>query len=128
MTGLIRKILVVCVLVAAFAAPSQAVAAGGRIAFSGAIVEPTCGVGSGPMAAIVAAPVRAASAQSLGRFVCDSGAGRSATAAVQPYALSVVNIASTPWAADRLIGYFANYVKAAGQNQADLQLVTQTYE
>lgn len=126
MTGLIRKTLVSCMLVAAFAAPSLATAAGGRIAFSGAIVEPTCGVGSAPMAAITSSPVRGA--QVLGRFVCDSGSGRSATAAVQPYALSVVNLASTPLAADRLIGYFAGYMKAAGKSEADLQLVTQTYE
>ncbi|MFC5741397.1 hypothetical protein [Dyella tabacisoli] len=125
MTGLIRKILVFCVLVAAFTAPSMAVAAGGQISFSGAIMEPTCGIGAGGMAAITSV---SAEGTILGRFVCGSEPGQSSRPAVQPYTLSVVNLVSTTLASDHLIGYFVHYLKAAGKNEADLRLLTQTYE
>ncbi|WP_266170320.1 hypothetical protein [Dyella subtropica] len=89
---------------------------GGQLVFSGAIVEPTCSVG---LQRVHAAEAEAVTPR---RYNCTEQAGAGSGRAAQAYALSVVSVAGTPLASDRLITYFADY------SSAPPKLVTQTYE
>ncbi|WP_266167925.1 hypothetical protein [Dyella subtropica] len=110
-----RKALAGCALtIAAFAAHAD----GGTVMFSGAIVEPTCSVGLQRIQTTEAGTPR--------RYNCTEQATASPGHAAQAYALSVVSLAETPLASDRLVAYFAQYLSA--QSAAPPKLVTQTYE
>jgi len=87
---------------------------GGRIGFTGAVLEPTCSVGY----------QRIGIAESSGSqfYHCTERTGATPGQAAQSYTLSVVSVSGTAIASDRLIGYYANYLKA------EPKLVTQTYE
>ncbi|WNL46017.1 hypothetical protein RKE25_21830 [Dyella sp. BiH032] len=110
----IRKTLVVG-LVAMALAPAAAMADGGTIVFSGAVVEPTCSVGAERIGSAqgAVAPVR---------FHCSERANATPGQLAQSYALSVNNTVGTPLASDPLIVYFAQYLSAQPT------LVTQTYD
>ncbi len=111
----IRKTLMVGLVAMAFA-PAAAMADGGTIVFSGAVVEPTCSVGAqriGDAQGAAAAPVR---------FRCSEGANATPGQLAQTYALSVNDTVGTPLASDPLIVYFAQYLSAQPK------LVTQTYD
>ncbi|MFC5527348.1 hypothetical protein ACFPPA_16525 [Rhodanobacter ginsengisoli] len=93
-------------------------AADGRVIFSGAIVEPTCHVDQRnlDMASAVPAPSRVACA----------GASGVTSVAPQAYTLNITHLSTeTP---DRLLRYFAGYVKEGGADIAAARLVTQTYD
>jgi hypothetical protein len=98
---------------------STAQAAGTRIVFSGAIVEPTCGFAAAQMsaAAAVVAPRRFNCAKTLS----------ATSAATQVYAEQVLPLAAvTP---DHLLTYFAGYAdNASGSGGPTAKLVTRTYE
>jgi len=111
MRGVIRKILLAGIVVAG----SSAHASGGVIAFSGAVVEPTCSVGT----------QRIAAAEAVGtsqRYRCSEQVSAASAQVAQSYALSVTELTGTPLGSDRLIVYFANYLSAQPK------LVTQVYD
>jgi nicotinamide mononucleotide (NMN) deamidase PncC len=111
MRGVIRKILLAGIVVAG----SSAHASGGVIAFSGAVVEPTCSVGT----------QRIAAAEAVGtsqRYHCSEQVSAASAQVAQSYALSVTELTGTPLGSDRLIVYFANYLSAQPK------LVTQVYD
>ena len=110
----IRKTLMVGVALAAVA-PAMAMADGGTMVFSGAVVEPTCSVGAGRIGS-------AQGAESPMRFHCSERANATPGQLAQSYALSVSSTVGTPLASDPLIVYFAQYLSAQPQ------LVTQTYD
>lgn len=113
--------LVGCILAMSFVAQS-AKATDGRVMFSGAIVEPTCQVDQlNPD--IARQPV--AEARASGRVAC-AGASGVTSAMPQAYTLTVAQLSTeTP---DRLLRYFAAYVKAGSTDVAAARLVTQTYD
>ena len=99
---------------------------GGTITFVGAIVEPTCSALTTP-SDVRAAADAAQNHQSLQRncFVPVTGSATS-TDAPRPYEVDVVHLSSSE--SDRVLSYFANYVRAAQPGSADPMLVTQTYD
>lgn len=110
----IRKTLMVGLVAMAFA-PAAAMADGGTIVFSGAVVEPTCSVGAQRIG-------DAQGAVSPVRFHCSERANATPGQLAQSYALSVSSTSGTPLASDPLIVYFAQYLSAQPK------LVTQTYD
>jgi hypothetical protein len=113
MKGWIRRTWLGCAVALALGVP-VAHADGGSIMFSGAILEPTCSVGT--------QRISAAEANGLQHYNCTEQSGATPDQGAQSYALSVTALRGTALASDRLIGYFANYLNA------EPQLVTQTYE
>ena len=106
MKSWIRKTLLGCVVASAPGVPS-AYADGGTITFSGAIVVPTSAPDSAAMSS--------------------GHAGVSLTSAPS-YTLSVEPLEASTLSSDRLIVYFAGYVRASGKEGSPMQLVTQAYE
>lgn len=115
-----------CVVAMSLGVP-VAHADGGTITFSGAVVAPTCAASSASMGATLPAQRTATSRQ---RFECggDGESGARAHAFPSSYTLTVEPLESSSLSADRLVGYFSNYVKASGQAQARMNLVTQAYD
>ena len=100
------------------AASGSSTASGGRIAFTGAIVEPTCGVAAeGPQ-------VSSAKQTQPYRTSCTTPNGRAVASRI--YVMTVVRLSGA--APDRVLKYFDNYVKAIGRDAKDPVLVTQIYE
>lgn len=112
MKGWIRRTWVGCVVALALGVPS-AYADGGRLVFSGAIVEPTCTVGFQRIDEVQARGPR--------QYRCTERADATPGQAAQSYALSVTSSESS-LPSDHLIGYFAHYLNT------DPKLVTQTYD
>lgn len=111
-----------CVLVAMImlASASSAYAATGRIAFSGAVVEPTCsteGVASDAATMATTTDRLAPVHSSCGRTASDLG---------RTYSHTVVTLDATTVASDRLLGYFASYANVEGGPHAEL--VVRTYD
>jgi hypothetical protein len=129
MKSSISLLLVSIAIVGMLNMPCLATAGGveasvGRISFMGAIVEPTC---SASVASIdtVASIATSHNVTPL-RFAC--GTARTATDSSQFYSLTVVDLDAATINHDRVLDYFAGYVKAAGNNMAAAKLVTQTFE
>lgn len=103
------------------AASESTSAASGRINFTGAIVEPTCGVNIERVATWIAA----ASTRGLPHL---DACGRSSAGAGTPqiYTVSVVHLSDAE--PDRVLRYFSDYVRAGHAGAPDPTLVTQTYE
>jgi hypothetical protein len=93
----------------------------GRITFTGAIAEPTCGVNIKRVATWGAA----ASVSSLSHPETCGGSG-AAIAASQIYTVSVTHLSYAE--PDRVLRYFSDYVRAGQANAPSPTLVTQTYE
>lgn len=122
MTGpLFSCTLVGCVLAMSFIAQS-AKAADGRVIFSGAIVEPTCRVDqlNPDIMRQLAAEARASA-----RVAC-AGASGATSGMPQAYTLTVARFSTETQ--DRLLRYFASYVKAGSTDMAAAHMVTQTYD
>lgn len=93
-------------------------AAGGRIAFSGAVVTPTCGV--------VPASGIQADGPSGPQFGVDCPGSASAGTAKPAYVVTVSKLtAAEP---DRVLEYFSDYVAASHAAAERPVLVTQVYE
>jgi hypothetical protein len=103
------------------AASGSIEASGGRITFTGAIVEPTCGVSTEHIATMVAN----SSTQNLSRRIACTVAN-ALTSAAPIYAVTVVKLTGSE--PDRVLQYFNKYVKASQANASGPVLVTQTYE
>jgi type 1 fimbria pilin len=101
------------------AASESSMAPGGRITFTGLIVEPTC------TASIdVNALMPADHGATPSRVEC--GGSQNALHSGRFYSLTVVDLESATIDRDRVLEYFSGYVRAAGNISA--KLVTQTYE
>ena len=111
MRGVIRTMLLAGTLFAGGVVHAE----GGVIAFSGAVVEPTCSVGSQRI-------VDAQATHAPQHYRCSEQASAEAGRIAQSYALSVTDTTGTPLGSDRLIVYFANYLSAQPK------LVTQVYD
>lgn len=112
--------ILVCVVAGMFAATATR-AEGGRIAFSGAVVEPTCSVDTSRPAM----NSRAARSDALidGRRTCGARPGNPG----RSYSRTVVGLDATVIANDRLLNYFASYASNADA-AAQPRLVIRTYE
>lgn len=98
---------------------------GGTITFVGAVVEPTCSVAG--MHDDVRLVVSAAQTHpSLQRSCSDPTTTGAVANASRPYDVDVVHLSGSE--SDRVLKYFANYVRAAQPSSADPVLLTQTYE
>jgi hypothetical protein len=125
-----RLVLLGCFLVSALGAPAVRAGGGGTIeggtiTFVGAIVEPTCSVATAPGTLSLAgraAPVHPGLQQSCAG---STAAGEPASAS-RPHEVDVVHLSASE--SDRVLRYFANYVRVAQPGSADPMLVTQTYE
>jgi type 1 fimbria pilin len=115
MKGLRCWWLMGCLGAALFGAPS-AQAAGGQISFSGAVVEPTCGLAPAQLAGLAS--------QSQWR-TCASPAGKD-QAQPQTYLVTVRSLVADS-SGDRLLAYFGQYLAASNEG-GRATLVTQTYE
>jgi len=102
------------------AASESTSAASGRITFTGAIVEPTCGVNIERVATSAAAL-----AQSLS-YPDTCRRSNANVVASQIYTVSVVHLSDAE--PDRVLRYFSDYVRAANADASNPILVTQTYE
>lgn len=102
-------------------AMSGAWAAGGRIAFTGAVVEATCTIDSVPVESAGAQPWQAGQApshRSCGRTAVDSG---------RSYSRVVIALDAATAANDRLLSYFVSYTPLA-DGDAAAKLVVRTYD
>jgi hypothetical protein len=108
-----------CALIA-FIGVSAVRAATGRIAFSGAIVEPTC---SGESVAI--GPV---SASFDGSVIARLSCGRTAADPGRVYSRTVTHPTAANLEHDRLLAYFASYAHAAGDGETTVKVVVNTYD
>ncbi|WP_266183683.1 hypothetical protein [Dyella humicola] len=117
MKGWIRRTWLVCVVAMALGAPA-AYASGGTITFVGAILAPTCLADAGDVSSMAPG--------GSGRRSCDgSGSGTSDSAS---YVVKVSTVAASGIADDRVLRYFSSYARAAGEDDAAVKLVTQTFE
>jgi type 1 fimbria pilin len=123
-------VLVGCSVAMVFASPAVRAGGGGTIeggtiTFVGAVVEPTCSVLSAPgdMNQVLSA---AQAHPSVQRSCSNATAAAAATNVSRPYELDVVHLSGAE--PDRVLNYFANYVRTAQPASADPVLVTQTYE
>jgi type 1 fimbria pilin len=90
----------------------------GRITFTGAVVEPTCGASTGRIATWVAV------ASESGQPHLDACSKLDAVATTsQIYSVTVIHLSNAE--TDRVLRYFSDYVKA---NREDPVLITQAYE
>ncbi len=119
MAASLGRALAGCALVA-FIGVSTVRAATGRVLFSGAIVEPTCSTENLPGGSVppsLAEPVTA-------RLSC----GRTATDPGRFYSRKVVRLAATSLEHDRLLAYFASYVRPGDTSRATVEVVVNTYD
>jgi type 1 fimbria pilin len=115
-------LLAMCLCATTFI-PSTAVAASGRITFSGAIVEPTCSVSTADSAA-AAADLSPAEVH-MKRLTCNKSSNANGAASAI-YALTVTRLSGS--LSDQVLKYFDAYVKAGRSDVADPVLLTQIYE
>lgn len=121
-TGPLRTVLAGCLCAMLFGV-STAQAASGRITFSGAIVEPTCGMNAQSAATLMAD----ASAQGVSHPVTCGGSNAVAgTADAQAYTVTVARLSDAE--PDHVLRYFSDYVRASQANAPNPALVTQTYQ
>lgn len=114
-------LLATCLCATAFI-PSTAVAASGRITFSGAIVEPTCSVSATDRPVVV----DATQAEILMERLACNRSGNASGGGSPIYALTVMRLSGS--VQDQVLKYFDAYVKAGRPDVADPVLLTQTYE
>lgn len=121
MTGPIFSCTLVGCIFAMSLMAQSAKAADGRIVFSGAIVEPTCGFAS-ERAVAIAAEI----SDGTVRVAC-AGSGGVTTAAPQAYAEQVMLLSAA--APDHLLAYFASYANSSGSTGGvAAKVVTRSYE
>ena len=103
-------------LLIALAVPS-AWAEGGRINFTGAVVEPTCTIDTAQLgnAAIATAPVH----RTCGQGAVDAG---------RSYSRTVTTLDATAVTNDRLLGYFASYAPMGAGGKPATSLIVRTYD
>lgn len=103
--------------------PSAVRAAGGRIAFSGAVVVPSCNVATAESAK---AEVTASGTQVEATRLGCAESGNATRTSSQVYARVVERLSSA--VPDRVLKYFDAYVKASRVGAEDPVLLIQTYE
>lgn len=103
-------------------AMSSAWAGGGRINFTGAVVEPTCASDTASADSVGAQPLQGGQVpnrRSCGRTAADPGRSYSRTVIV----LDAANVAK-----DRLLAYFVSYAPLAAKGGTTAKLVVRTYD
>lgn len=127
MKGWMGKTWIGCVLTLGLSV-SVAHADGGTITFSGAVMAPTCSARTGDIDA-AASPHRASGTGNALIGCGDARApGTAGATSTSSYVLTVEPLESSALSSDRLVAYFSGYVKAAGQPDTRMNLVTQAYE
>ena len=118
MAAPVGRALAGCALIV-FIGATAVQAATGRIAFSGAVVEPTCTSEGGPIEVTTPAFAGSASAHlSCGRTTTDPG---------RSYSQQITRLAPADLEHDRLLAYFASYA-GAGDDGANVKVVIKTYD
>lgn len=108
------RYMVFLVLLGLSMAPAIAFAGQGRISFSGRIVEATCGTSNTAITSIDTSPRH---------MTCEHAAG---AAPSRGYGQSVTRIGGNP--EDRVLSYFANYVRATSTGTTVPMLLTKVYD
>lgn len=99
----------------------------GTITFSGAVVEPTCSLS--PADIDLAASIHEGHRPEPERFGCKiTGQAQQTTSSSRLYSLRVVALDAPTINHDRVLEYFANYVKAQDSSGAPAKLVVQTFQ
>lgn len=94
-------------------------AAGGRIVFTGAVVEPTCAVDATQISTTLDDAAIPATHRACGQTITAAGTGYSSqTVTIDP--AGVVN--------DRLLAYFARNLLVASNGRASVKLILRTYD
>ena len=106
----------------ALAMSSAWAGSGGRISFSGAVLEPTCAADTVPVDPAGPLPLQAA--QAPRRLVC----GQTAADAGRSYSRSVQTIDAASAANERLLGYLASYAPVGPDGKPATGLIVRTYE
>ena len=108
-----------CALIA-FIGVSTVRAATGRIAFSGAIVEPTCSRESVAIGPVLSSPDGSVTARlSCGRTAVDPG---------RVYSRKVTHPTATNLEHDSLLAYFASYANPSGGGETKVKVIVNTYD
>lgn len=102
-------------------AMSSAWAGGGRINFTGAVVEPTCAVDA---MQVDASPLVPRAMQTSRHLAC----GRTAADSGRTYSRIVQPIDATSIANDRLLGYLASYARVGSDGKLAASLIVRTYD
>lgn len=123
--GLCPLVLLGCSVVMMLASSAATAGDGGVIAFSGAVVEFTCSVAIVPEGMGLVATADSPHT-SLRQYCGEPATGGAARGAYWPCHVDVVHLSGAE--PDRVLRYFANYVRSALHDSAHPVLVTQTYE
>lgn len=99
-------------------------AASGRITFTGAIVEATCAASAASIGTDASMPSSRFAMPR--RFAC--GSAQASADSGRFYSLTVVNLDAATINHDRVLDYFAGYMKTMSNNETAARLVTQTFE
>jgi hypothetical protein len=92
-------------------------AEGGRINFTGAVLEPTCAIDTVRMAD--AAVTQAPTHRTCGQGAADAG---------RSYSRTVTTLDSAAVANDRLLGYFSTYAPVGSDGKPATGLIVRTYD
>jgi len=122
MTFFQLQICLLTTILACSAAPARSEE--GKIAFTGAVTEPTCIVSNDRI--IKAASLRSPSSlDSRTRFACDV---TNKTMAITQYSVNIVSVAEARAGSNPLLDYFAGRLDSIGLSQARAKVITATYE
>ncbi len=119
MAASLGRALAGCALIALIGV-SAVRAATGRIAFSGAVVEPTCSSENAVMGSVLPSLDGSVTA----RLSC----GRTATSAGRAYSRKVTHATVESLEHNQLLAYFASYALAAGADKTTVKVVVNTYD
>ncbi len=122
MTGQFCTVLAGCAF-AMILGTSSARAASGRIAFSGAVVAPTCAVAGISAESAQSISIHAASASR--EFACGAAAAPAGSAETYKVTVTALDGATKN---DRLLAYFSGYITPAGVAAHAAEVVTQTFD
>ena len=92
-------------------------AEGGRINFTGAVVEPTCAINT-PQT----------TSQAIGQAPVHRSCGQGAADAGRSYSRTVTTLDAAAIANDQLLGYFASYAPVGPDGKAASGVIVRTYD
>ena len=103
-------------------AMSNAWAGGGRISFTGAVLEPTCAADA--MQIDAAGPLSPGAMQASRHLAC----GQTAADAGRTYSRTVQPIDARSLAHDRLLGYLASHAPTGPDGKLAVSVIVRTYD
>ena len=92
-------------------------AEGGRINFTGVVLEPTCAINSSQTAS-----------QAIGQASVHRSCGQGAADAGRSYSRTVTTLDAAAIANDQLLGYFASYAPVGPDGKAASGVIVRTYD